>query len=132
MLPQPETPAPHTERRRFPRVDLAVAVDVVGPSGGRWTASTVNLSRSGIQLRCHRAQALAMVEECRGNGRSAEVRQLRLRLTLPSGNAITATARLVYARPMDAQHAVLGLEFTDFEDGSFESLQAYVLECLRF
>ena len=136
MLPKPEQAASGAERRRFPRVDLDVAVELVGPEGGVWSLKSANISRSGLQVRCPREAARDLVKECRRAAPSAADGHLGVRLglegTAGTSKRLTARARIVYARPGPEDHYLIGLEFAGFEGDGYESLQAYIMECLRY
>jgi hypothetical protein len=123
------------DRRHFPRVALVTEVEVEGPRGSRWPASSVDVSRGGMQLRCPQAQALAIVAECReGRAEDRGVRVIvRFRLRgEPAGSPLVARGRIVYVRPIASDRVIMGLEFTGFEGAGYDSLQAYVIEALRY
>jgi c-di-GMP-binding flagellar brake protein YcgR len=135
MDPDTSASARRDERRQFPRVALATPVQVEGPRGGRWLATSVDVSRGGMQLRCAQADAFAMVAECRSAAATQEVQlTLRLGLAAPAAAALplVARARVVYVRPLGGDLVLLGVEFTGYEGSGYESLQAYVIESLRY
>jgi hypothetical protein len=135
MSSQAERPVAGPDRRQFPRVDLSTAVEVQGPQGARWTLSSNNISRRGLQVRCSREVALEVVRACRGAGPAGDaLLQVRLRLTpaAASSTPFTADCRLVYARPTSAEEFALGLEYAGFEGESHEALQGFIVDCLRY
>lgn len=131
MVPAHYLPIPGAERRRFPRVELAVPVGLQTAAAGRWTVTSVNVSRGGVLVRCDRDLALALAGEA-----DAGPADVGFWLDLPAegGRArrLTGRARFVYARSGDGADCEVGLEFTAFEDDGFERLQAFVVGAMRY
>jgi hypothetical protein len=131
MAPAQYLPVAGAERRRFPRVELAVPVGVQTAAAGRWTATSVNVSRGGVLVRCDRDLALALAREA-----DAGPADLALWLDLPAQRGrvrrLTGRARFVYARSGAGADCEVGLEFTAFEGDGFERLQAFVLGAMRY
>jgi hypothetical protein len=111
-------------------------VDLVGPQGGVWAVESTDISRGGLQVRCSRETGLALVRECGRTAPNVADRYLGVRLGLDAAagapKRLAAQARIVYARPGPDAYHIVGLEFVTFEGDSYEQLQQYIVECLRY
>jgi len=119
------------ERRQQPRVRIDGRVEVHPRGGGRQLAARLfDLSVSGMQLRCSRAEALDFIA-APGSSEADRV-QGAWHLDLAEGSLeIAASGRRCYVQKAGEDELALGFEFVELDGPSRRRLEDWVLRHLE-
>ncbi len=104
------------EQRRYPRIDLDLAVAFRNSSGQHCAARLLNIAPDGIQIRCNVATAQMLHP---GGGKicssNAPVVQTAIAIPLATGiSTLSVCSRLTYAITLaEEPRCVIGLQFLD-------------------
>lgn len=100
---------PYTTQRRFPRVPLAIPVEIW--SGARnFEGETENISAGGILLRCQQTFKHGA--------------QMKILFNVPAGFSIHTSCAVVHTLP----ESRMGLQFLDLSDGSRAELSEFIIK----
>ncbi len=117
-----------SERRQSPRYEIELSVDMVLDNGSIVTASTRNISSSGMQIICD----TWVTEEIEPRGiQNHAISHIRLKAItdLPIGDEhlkLYANSRLMSVQRMSQDEYMLNLAFIDFENGSEQNLDKFL------
>ncbi len=92
-------------------------------------ATTVDISRSGLQLEFDLASGLAVFPK----GRITPGDPLRLNLQLPSSepSLVDVQCQIICASRVAGEESRMGLRYTGFAGDGYQSLETYIAECLQ-
>ena len=115
-------------RLDFPRVHAKLPVKICGPNGDCMHATTVDISRSGLQLEFDLASGLAVFPK----GRIAPGDPLQLSLQLPTSepSTVDVQSQVIYANRVAGEEFRMGLRDTDSAGDGYQSLVTYIAECM--
>lgn len=118
-------------RREYPRIPMAVPVDVQVPDGALIRAKMCNVSRAGMQLACDPVTVGQLLPGGQMPMPSQPV-TLDVRFELPVGGEpvpINVRCAAVFSRRVAQNEFRLGLQFTSFEAEGADHLESYIQEC---
>ena len=123
------------ERRRTPRYEITLDVDIVLEDGNVLSAKTRNISSDGIQLNCDSW----VTDEIEPRGiQSHTINQIKLKVItdLPIKNAegsydtnkLYVNCRILSVQRISQEEYMLNLSFIDFENATEKVLNAYIAQ----
>jgi hypothetical protein len=119
------------ERRRYPRLDVEIPLELALPNDGALTAEMVNLSIDGLQFRCDHETARRIVPKgyVATPGERAEVLvRLRLPFVGHPSTAVEIHCRVIILRRLSANEYRFGLAFIGIEGQDYRVLESFVDE----
>ncbi len=119
-------------RRDYPRIDTQFSADVRDPAGDVLTVSVINLSRTGLQVVCDRDTAQRIVGEPAWPVGDTFLLQLRLPFLWQKPADIVIDCRMIHATVKHGAGFQLGFLFSEFIEDGYQSLEAFIEECMCF
>lgn len=117
------------EKRTFDRIDTEHSIRILGEDGSSFPAIAANISLTGLQIVCDRPTMERISSHGTETRASHEV-QIRVRVVLPdmpeNQNKLGLFGRVVAVRPGGQDEFRIGVQFTDFEPGSYNALEHYL------
>jgi len=118
------------EKRAFDRMETEHSIRIIGEDGSSFPAIAANISLTGLQILCDRPT----MERISARGletKAAHEVLVRVRVTLPdmpeNQNKLGLFGRVVAVRQGgQADEFRIGVQFTDYEPGSYNTLEHYL------
>jgi c-di-GMP-binding flagellar brake protein YcgR len=117
------------EKRAFDRIDTEHSIKIVATDGSTFPAIASNISLTGMLILCDEPTLGRITPHGAGTTASQDV-HVRVRVTLPdvpdSRSKLGLFGRIVSVRSGTADEYRVGVQFTDFEPGSYNALELYI------
>ncbi|HEV7164396.1 MAG: PilZ domain-containing protein [Gammaproteobacteria bacterium] len=117
------------EKRAFDRIETEHSIRIIGEDGSSLPAIAANISLTGLQILCDRPTMERISPHGAETKASHEV-QIRVRVTLPdmpeNQNKLGLFGRVVAVRTGGLDEFRIGVQFTDYEPGSYNALESYL------
>lgn len=117
------------EKRAFDRIETEHSIRIIGADGSSFPAIASNISLTGLQILCDRP-TMERISPHGPETRASHEVQIRVRVTLPdmpeNQNKLGLFGRVVAVRPGGQDEFRIGVQFTDFEPGSYNALEHYL------
>jgi hypothetical protein len=117
------------EKRAFDRIETEHSIRILGEDGSSFPAIAANISLTGLQILCDRPTMERISPHGTETHASHEV-QIRVRVTLPdmpeNQNKLGLFGRVVAIRLGGQDEFRIGVQFTDYEPGSYNALEHYL------
>jgi hypothetical protein len=117
------------EKRAFDRIEMEHSIRVLGDDGSSFPAIAANISLTGMLILCDRPT----MERISSHGletRAFHEVAIRVRLTLPdmpeNQSKLGLFGRVVAVRSGGHDEFRIGVQFTDYEPGSYNALEHYL------
>ncbi len=118
-------PSKFKERRQFLRYQVNLPVDLHLENSIALKVHASNLSLGGLMFSCD--DWISKKIESRGiQHHSLDHTQISISMELDNTKMLYANCRIVTARRVSQDNYLVGLEFTEFQKKSEDSLQAYI------
>jgi c-di-GMP-binding flagellar brake protein YcgR len=117
-----------SDRRKTPRYEIELSVDLVLDNGSNLTVTSRNISSCGLQIRCD----AWVTEEIEPRGiQNHAISHIRMKAIadLPIGDEtkkLYSNSRIMSVQRMSQDEYMLNLAFVDFENGSEEVLDKFL------
>jgi len=120
------------DQRHHPRIEKSLPVELVTAGGEIHHATTLDVSKAGIQLLCDGATIKGVFGSVRPDPSRRPTVDLSLRLMHPEvGSArFKVVCKAVFSRRLSEQEYRIGLRFESIPEGAREILSAFVDDCL--
>lgn len=121
-------------KRDHPRIKKSLPAELIAPGDKKLHASTLDVSRTGIQLNCDGVTAEGIFGASRQAGPSRHPKvKVALRILHPSSGParIEAECLAVFSRRVSEQEYRVGLQIESISDESRKLLEGFVDECLN-
>lgn len=122
------------ERRLYPRLKIALPIEITMPDGEIITAPSINISMGGIQLECGQKDAsqLFSASEEKEQGKPIE---LKVKLNMPiepiSPTEINLLCRIIISRRLDANLYQIGLKYLNLSNENKQCLETYIQKLIK-
>ena len=120
------TPDLESERRKYPRLEVALPTVAVTPDGKAVSVWMRNVSRAGIQLRLDRIRAGQLFPD----GQIAPGASLVLRLRLPAveepWSEIEVRTGVIYAQRIAHDAFLIGVEYIELGAEDYQKLVSFI------
>ena len=117
------------EKRAFDRIETEHSIRIIGEDGSSFPAIAANISLTGLQILCDRP-TLERITPHGVDTKAIHEVQIRVRVTLPdvpdSHAKLGLFGRVMNVRASGQDEYRIGLQFTDFEPGSYNALERYI------
>lgn len=117
------------EKRAFDRIETEHSIKIVATDGSTFPAIASNISLTGMLILCDEP-TLARISPHGAATTSDQDVHVRVRVTLPdvpdSRSKLGLFGRIVSVRNERADEYRIGVQFTDFEPGSYNALELYI------
>lgn len=117
------------EKRAFDRIDTEHSIRIIGEDGSSFPAIAANISLTGLQILCDRP-TLERITPHGVDTKAIHEVQIRVRVTLPdvpdSHAKLGLFGRVMNVRASGQDEYRIGVQFTDFEPGSYNALERYI------
>ena len=117
------------EKRAFDRIETEHSIRVIGEDGSSFPAIAANISLTGLQILCDRP-TLERISPHGVDTKAIHAVQIRVRVTLPdvpdSHSKLGLFGRVMNVRASGQDEYRIGVQFTDFEPGSYNALERYI------
>ena len=117
------------EKRAFDRIETEHSIRIIGEDGSSFPAIAANISLTGLQILCDRPT----MERISTHGVETKALHevlIRVRVTLPdmpdNQSKLGLFGRVVAVRASGQDEFRIGVQFTDFEPGSYNALEHYI------
>ncbi|MGE5624239.1 MAG: PilZ domain-containing protein [Bacillota bacterium] len=117
------------EKRAFDRIETEHSIRIIGDDGSSFPAIAANISLTGLQILCDRPT----MERISAHGLETKAIhgvQIRIRVTVPdmpdNQAKLGLFGRVVNVRASGGDEFRIGVQFTDFEPGSYNALEHYI------
>jgi PilZ domain len=117
------------EKRAFDRIEMEHSIRILGDDGSSFPAIAANISLTGMLVLCDRPTLERITPHGLETHASHEV-PIRVRLTLPgmpeNQGKLGLFGRVVGVRSGGQDEFRIGVQFTDYEPGSYNALEHYL------
>ncbi|HEX5339826.1 MAG TPA: PilZ domain-containing protein [Gammaproteobacteria bacterium] len=117
------------EKRAFDRIQTEHSIKIVATDGSTFPAIASNISLTGMLILCDEPTLTRITPHGAGTTADQDIR-LRVRVNLPdvpdSRSKLGLFGRIVSVRTGGADEYRIGVQFTDFEPGSYNALELYI------
>ena len=117
------------EKRTFDRIETEHSIRILGEDGSSFPAIAANISLTGLQIVCDRP-TMERISPHGTETRAFHEVQIRVRVVLPdmpeNQNKLGLFGRVVAVRSGGQDEFRIGVQFTDFEPGSYNALEHYL------
>lgn len=117
------------EKRAFDRIETEHSIKIVATDGSTFPAIASNISLTGMLILCDEP-TLARITPHGAATTSDQDVHVRVRVTLPdvpdSRSKLGLFGRIVSVRNERDDEYRIGVQFTDFEPGSYNALELYI------
>lgn len=117
------------EKRAFDRIETEHSIRIIGEDGSSFPAIAANISLTGLQILCDRP-TMGRVSPHGVETKALHEVMVRVRVTLPgmpdSQSKLGLFGRVVAVRASGQDEYRIGVQFTDFEPGSYNALEHYI------
>jgi hypothetical protein len=117
------------EKRTFDRIETEHSVRIIGEDGSSFPAIAANISLTGLQILCDKPTMDRISPHGLETKAIHEV-HIRVRVTLPdmpdNQAKLGLFGRVVSVRAGGQDEFRIGVQFTDFEPGSYNALEHYI------
>jgi hypothetical protein len=117
------------EKRTFDRIETEHSIRILGEDGSSFPAIAANISLTGLQILCDRP-TMERISPHGTETRASHDVPIRVRVTLPdmpeNQNKLGLFGRVVAIRTGGQDEFRVGVQFTDFEPGSYNALEHYL------
>ena len=117
------------EKRAFDRIETEHSIKLVATDGSTFPAIASNISLTGMLILCDEP-TLSRITPHGPATTLAEDVHLRIRMVLPdvpdSRSKLGLFGRIVSVRTGQTDEFRIGIQFTDFEPGSYNALELYI------
>jgi PilZ domain len=117
------------EKRTFDRIETEHSIRIIGDDGSTFPAIAANISLTGLQILCDKPTMARITPHGLQTNASLNV-QIRVRVILPgmpeSKGKLGLFGRVVSVRESGQDEFRIGVQFTDFEPGSYNALEHYL------
>jgi len=117
------------EKRAFDRIETEHSIRIIGEDGSSFPAIAANISLTGLQILCDQPT----MERISPHGLETKALHevlVRVRVTLPdmpdNQSKLGLFGRVVAVRASGQDEYRIGVQFTDFEPGSYNALEHYI------
>ena len=121
------------ERREHPRIKTSQPLDIITANGKVLQGNLLDISRAGLQFYCDGPTSQCIFPEgyVLPAGKSGTV-QVRCSLAFSdqSTGSVGAVCRLIFSRRVAQDRYCIGLQFEQFTDDSYGSIERYINEHL--
>ena len=117
------------EKRTFDRIETEHSIRIIGDDGSSFPAIAANISLTGLQILCD-GPTMQRITSHGLETNSSHAVQVRVRVMLPevsvSLDKLGLFGRVVSVRTGGQDEYRIGVQFTDFEPGSYNALEHYI------
>ena len=117
------------EKRTFDRIETEHSIRIIGDDGSSFPAIAANISLTGLQILCDEPTMQRISPHGLETKATHDV-QIRVRVMLPEVSAnldkLGLFGRVVSVRAGGQDEYRIGVQFTDFEPGSYNALEHYI------
>ena len=117
------------EKRAFDRIETEHSIRIIGEDGSSFPAIAANISLTGLQILCDRP-TMERISPHGVETKGLHEVQIRVRVTLPdmpdNQSKLGLFGRVVAVRSSGQDEYRIGVQFTDFEPGSYTALEHYI------
>lgn len=117
------------EKRAFDRITIEHPLHIVGEDGSSLPAVAADISMTGLQIRCDTA-TMQRITPHGAETKSDHGVMVHVRVLLPDlpdkESKLGLFARVVVVRATGADEYRIGVQFTDYEPGSYDALEHYI------
>jgi hypothetical protein len=117
------------EKRTFDRIETEHSIRIIGEDGSSFPAIAANISLTGLQILCDQP-TMARITAYGVETKATHGVQIRVRVVLPgvpeSKGKLGLFGRVVSVRAGSSDEFRIGVQFTDFEPGSYNALENYL------
>ena len=117
------------EKRTFDRIETEHSIRILAEDGSSFPAIAANISLTGLQIVCDRP-TMERISPHGTETRAFHEVQIRVRVVLPdmpeNQNKLGLFGRVVAVRAGGQDEFRIGVQFTDFEPGSYNALEHYL------
>ena len=117
------------EKRAFDRIETEHSIRIIGDDGSSFPAIAANISLTGLQILCDRP-TMERISPHGVETRTLHEVLIRVRVTLPdmpdNQSKLGLFGRVVAVRASGQDEYRIGVQFTDFEPGSYNALEHYI------
>lgn len=117
------------EKRAFDRIETEHSIRILGEDGSSFPAIAANISLTGLQILCDRP-TLERITPHGVETKAIHDVHVRVRVTLPdmpdNQAKLGVFARVMNVRASGQDEFRIGVQFTDFEPGSYNTLEHYI------
>ncbi|HKI73792.1 MAG TPA: PilZ domain-containing protein [Pseudomonadales bacterium] len=117
------------EKRAFDRIETEHSIKLVATDGSTFPAIASNISLTGMLILCDEPTLSRVTPHGTATDLSHDV-HVRIRMILPdvpdSRSKLGLFGRIVSVRTGQADEFRIGIQFTDFEPGSYNALELYI------
>jgi PilZ domain len=117
------------EKRAFDRIETEHSIKIVATDGSTFPAIASNISLTGMLILCDEPTLIRITPHGAGTTAAQDV-HVRVRVTLPdvpdSRSKLGLFGRIVSVRTGASDEYRIGVQFTDFEPGSYNALELYI------
>ncbi|MGA9853404.1 MAG: PilZ domain-containing protein [Gammaproteobacteria bacterium] len=117
------------EKRTFRRIEIEHSVHIVEADGSTLPAIAVDISLTGMQILCD-GPTMARISPHGVKTNAGHGVRIHVRVALPdmpgSRNRLGLFGRVVAVRQTGKDEYRLGVQFTDFEPGTYNILEVYI------
>jgi hypothetical protein len=117
------------EKRAFDRIETEHSIRIIGEDGSSLPAIAANISLTGLQILCDRP-TMERITPHGAETKAAHEVHIRVRVTLPdmpeNQNKLGLFGRVVAVRPGGQDEFRIGVQFIDYEPGSYNALESYL------
>jgi hypothetical protein len=117
------------EKRTFDRIETEHSIRIIGEDGSSFPAIAANISLTGLQILCDEP-TMARISPHGLETKAIHEVPIRVRVILPgvpeSKGKLGLFGRVVSVRKGGQDDYRIGVQFTDFEPGSYNALEQYL------
>jgi len=117
------------EKRAFDRIEIDYSIRIIGEDGSSTPAIAVNISMTGLQILCDTPTMQRITPNGVETKPEHEV-MVHVRVLLPDMPSQESTlglfARVVVVRATGPDEYRIGIHFTDYEPGGYNTLEHYI------
>jgi hypothetical protein len=117
------------EKRAFDRIETEHSIKIVAPDGSTFPAIASNISLTGMLILCDEPTLTRITPHGAATTAENDV-HVRVRVVLPdvpdSRSRLGLFGKIVSVRPGRPDEYRIGVQFTDFEPGSYNALELYI------
>ena len=117
------------EKRTFDRIETEHSIRIIGEDGSSFPAIAANISLTGLQILCDQP-TMGRITPHGVDTKGTHNVQIRVRVVLPgvpeSKGKLGLFGRVVSVRAGAGDEYRIGVQFTDFEPGSYNALESYL------
>lgn len=117
------------EKRAFDRIEIEHSIRLIGEGGDSTPAIAANISMTGLQILCDTPTMQRITPHGVETTLAQEV-MVHVRVLVPGKPGKETTlglfARVVVVRATGPDEYRIGVQFTDYEPGSYDALEHYI------